>query len=151
MFLSFILFFASLLPIHAADEFSSSQKINYYFDQNGNATVRHEYELTNQLSQIYPEKYLIKLPFDDLENIVGQDNIGNAIGDIQTKNGHTSITFKFNRPSIGKDQVTKFKLSYRQKTLAKRKGNTWEIQLPQQNDYNSKEKIAISIGLPSSF
>lgn len=146
----FLLFF--LCPkVHAADEFSVSQKIQYQIDTFGNASVIQDVELKNNFSQIYPKEYQITLSSGSITNVTGNDNSGDIIKQVTQQNDTTIINLTFNQPSLGKDQITKFRLNYKIPSLADRKGNTWEIALPENQIHENQNQTEITINLPSSF
>jgi len=146
----FLLFF--LCPkVHAADEFSVSQKIQYQIDTSGNASVIQDIELKNNFSQIYPKEYQITLSSGNITNVTGNDNSGNIIKQVTQQNDTTIINLTFNQPSLGKDQITKFRLNYNLPSLAIHKGSTWEIALPDNQIPENQSQTEITINLPSSF
>jgi len=144
-----LLFFPK--SVLAADEFNVSQKIQYQIDISGNAIVSQQIELTNNLSQIYPKEYQITLSSDKIQNITGSDDQGNIIQKVEQKDGITIIYLLFNQVNLGKNQITKFKLTYNIPSLAISKGSTWEIALPENQTFDSQTQIDTTITVPNSF
>ncbi len=132
-------------------DFSLRQDINYYFDNNGHASVQHHYQIINNFSQIYPQEYTLEFPGTDIDNISAHDNVGNILTKVQKQSDHLDILLRFNRPQIGKNQATIFTLSYRQLNLAKPKGTTREIELPQFTYPNDNDVINLYLDIPSNY
>lgn len=149
--ISFFLLLFLCPKIHAADEFSVSQKIQYQIDTSGNASAIQDIELKNNFSQIYPKEYQITLSSDKITNITGNDNFGDIIKQVTQQNDTTVINLVFNQPNLGKDQITKFRLNYNIPSLAEHKGSTWEIALPENQTQENQNQTEITINLPSAF
>ncbi|MCW1949215.1 MAG: transglutaminase-like domain-containing protein [Candidatus Shapirobacteria bacterium] len=149
--ISFFLLFFLCPKVHAADEFSVSQKIQYQIDISGNASVIQDIELKNNFSQIYPKEYQITLSSNKITNITGNDNFGDIIKQINQQGESTIINLVFNQPNLGKDQITKFRLNYNIPSLAEHKGSTWEIALPENQTQENQNQTETTINLPSSF
>lgn len=146
-----ILFLSLSTPVFANQEFTLNQKINYQIDNQGNAFVTQESELVNNYSEIYPQNYQITISSNNINNITSNDNFGNILQKTETIGDQTQIYLKFNQASIGKNQITKFNISYTIPKFATQKGNIWEISLPDFQQIKDKDNIDLNIYLPSSF
>lgn len=153
MFLTLLLIFFSFFtkPAYAADEFAITQNINYHIDTSGNALVNQEVTLTNNYSEIYPKEYQIKLLGSNINNIQGNDNIGNIVQKSEQQDQETTIFLKFNQANVGKNKPTKFNLTYQLPLIATHKGKVWEVPLPEYKYINETDQINISLFIPSSF
>ena len=150
MWLLFLFLFIFSHPIHAEGEFNVTQTIVFDIDQSGTAYVSQNINLTNNFSQIYPKEYQISLIGSNLTQIKGNDSGGDIVTQNQTTGDTTIIKLIPNNPGIGKNQSTALKLNYTISDFAKKKGNTWEIQVPQyQNDANTS--LEISLKIPPTF
>lgn len=147
--ISFFLFSSN--TVKAANEFQTHQKINYQIDNQGNATINQEIQLTNNFSEIYPTTYQLILSTPELKNITGTDSQGNIIQNVDRQNETNTIYLKFNKSSLGKDQITKFNLNYTIPNLATKKGSIWEIPIPENQNINSTSTNEITITIPSVF
>ncbi|MCX6726810.1 MAG: hypothetical protein NTY75_03265, partial [Candidatus Shapirobacteria bacterium] len=147
LLLFFFLFAKNTL---AASDFSVNQSISYYLQDNGDASVTQDFQITNLLSQIYLKEYVIKLELAGLSQIIAHDATGNIIKSVNQTNGVTIINLKFNNPSVGRGQGNKFTLSYLVNQFAINKGKTFEIQLP---DYqiSDNENLTINLNIPLRF
>jgi hypothetical protein len=138
--------------VFAANEFNVSQKIKYQISTDGSAYINQEIDLSNNLSQVYPKEYQVDLSFSDITNVRAYDNVGNILQSANNDGDKTSILLKFNRPAVGKDQVTKFYLNYNVGNFAVNKGRTWEITLPQyQIDESTDKLLDVTLLVPASF
>lgn len=139
------------IPSQALNDFSIQENINYLIDNNGQADVSHQINITNNFSQIYPKEYQIKIQGLPLSNLSASDDYGNILQSFNTDtDSNTIIKLKFNQAKLGKGQVTSFKLKYQIASLAKNKGKTWEISLPQSTGDNLTQS-QVSINTPASF
>lgn len=145
----YFIFFPS--PVKAVNEFNINQNINYQVDINGNANIKQEIKLSNNLSEIYPKEYQFKIFESDIQNITATDDLGNILQKIEKQGNDTIIYLKFNQAHVGKSQITDFSLNYQISNLAKHKGNVWEISLPEYKNINDGDDINISMSIPASF
>ncbi len=150
VFLSSIFFFLFSADCQATPEFTVSEKIEYFFSLSGQATVTHQITLTNNFSQIYPTEYQIQIQGLPLSDLSASDEQGSILSDFSNQNGTSIIKLKFNEAKVGKNQSTNFKLIYRISDLAKNKGKTWEIILPQTVE-NIPTSSEVSLKTPSEF
>lgn len=148
--LSLIVFFVSTNSSLAVSDFTINEKVEYFLDTSGQASVTHQIDIVNNYSQIYPKEYQIKIQGLPLSDLSATDFQGNILTEHKNTGEDTTIKLKFNHPSVGKGQSTSFKLLYRIPDLAKNKGKTWEILLPQLTD-NSISNSQISLKTPASF
>lgn len=149
-FLILFLFFFLPKTVLAVNDFDIQENITYDIDNNGQGNVTHQINITNNFSQIYPENYELKIQGLPLSNLSASDNYGNILESINTNNDISDIKLKFNRANLGKGQNTIFKLNYEISALAKNKGKTWEISLPQSSGDNLIQSQII-IKTPSTF
>lgn len=131
----------------SSDEFTLKQVINYQISDDKQVTVEHLYNISNNFSQIYPQKYQIELSNGQITNVTATDEYGNILESINSN----TLTLKFNRPAIGQGQSTNFRIKYKQNDLVKDKGNTKEIEIPRFVHQNTSDSVEVNIYLPTSF
>ncbi|RLC35453.1 hypothetical protein DRH14_00985 [Candidatus Shapirobacteria bacterium] len=144
-----ILFLLHPLGIFASNpEFSTQQTITYTINHYGHAQVEHQVTITNNFSNIYPQKYIIEISGQKINNISATDQQGNILQNIEEKQGTTSIHLNFNNGQAGKGKQTNFQLNYHIPKLAKQNGQLWEINLPQskQKDNTVILKVPLEFG-----
>lgn len=155
MLLFFVLLVSSfkflVSPINAADEFNLSQNTTYSISTTGEAKVTVETRMTNNYSEIYAKEYQVNLTGNNLKNINGHDDYGSIISSTDISGDQTSIHLKFNQPQLGKNKVTKFTLSYTIPDFATKKGNTWELTLPEIKSISDYQDYDLTLLFPSSF
>ncbi|MFA5025223.1 MAG: transglutaminase family protein [Candidatus Shapirobacteria bacterium] len=134
----------------AISDFTINENIEYLINNSGQATVTHLINITNNYSQIYPNEYQIQIQGLPLSDLSATDSEGNILSSFITQNETSVIKLKFNHPKVGKNQTTSIKLIYRISELAKHKGKTWEITLPQLTD-KALNNTQITIKTPSDF
>jgi len=147
--LTFYLVFAKLS--YSIDEFSVAQQITYTVNRSGNAKVVQEVNLTNNISQIYAKDYQINLTNSEIQNLRSYDKYGDIVNTVNTTGENTSVSLKFSQPTIGKGQTNQFYITYSISSFAKKKGNTYEIQFPVFGNTFDKQKINLSLIVPTSF
>jgi hypothetical protein len=145
-----LIFFLFKTPTFAVSDFSIDENIEYLLGSSGQATVTHQINITNNFSQIYPKEYQIQIQGLPLSDLSATDSLGNILTSFTSQNDSSQIKLKFNEPKVGKNQITTFKLIYRIPELAKHKGKTWEISLPQLTD-SSLNNTHIVLKTPSDF
>lgn len=151
MFLCLLtLFFIFNKPIFAISDFTINENIEYLVNTIGEATVTHQINISNNLSQVYPKEYQIQIQGLPLNNLSATDELGNILTSFSSQNDISLIKLKFNQPKVGKDQTTSFKLIYHISELAKHKGRTWEISLPQLADL-ALNNTQVSLKTPADF
>ena len=148
----FISTFFLLFPKNtlATSDFTINENIEYFINSSGQATVTHLVDITNNYSQIYPQEYQIQIQGLPISDLSATDNQGNILTSFSSQNDTSIIKLKFNQAKVGKNQTTSFKLIYRISQLAKHKGKTWEISLPQLTD-SALNNTQVTIKTPSEF
>lgn len=134
----------------ATSDFSVNQSVSYYLQDNGNASVTQDFQITNLISQIYLKEYVIKLDQTSLSQITAHDSTGSIIKSIDQTDKSAVINLKFNDVQVGRGQGNKFTLNYLVSQFAINKGKTYEIQLP---DYqiSDNENLTINLNVPNNF
>jgi len=150
IFLIFLLLLP-VSPVFAANEFSVSQDITYTINTSGTAFIRQEISLTNNYSQIYAEKYQVRLSGSNITNIRASDKNGDIPKEINNSADNTIITLKFSSPAVGKDQKNNFYLEYNIPSFAIKKGNTWEIQFPVFSSAADNQQLNLNLIVPKEF
>jgi len=150
MFLLILFLFLFAKNTLAVSDFSTDQSVSYYLQENGNASVTQDFQITNHTSQIYLKEYVIKLDQTGLSQITAHDSSGSIIKSIDNTDKSTIINLKFNHPQVGRGQINKFTLNYLVNQFAINKGKTFEIQLP---DYqiSTDENLTINLNVPITF
>lgn len=150
VFLIILLFFQSFTPSYGINEFTTNQEITYHFDSQGKAQVEHKINIINNFSQFYPTEYNLSLSGSEATNVSTFDSNGNIPLDIFKNNDEIKLSLKLTNSKTGKNQITPLTIRYSSDSLAKKKGKTWEISLPQFQD-NLSSNINLNLKVPQSF
>ena len=156
LYLSMIIFLILLVSFFlprsslAVEDFTATQTIIYNISQDGQASVKKTITLTNNYSEIYPQKYQITLFDTNIQNITATDAAGNIIDSLDRQTESTIINLKLNQPAVGKGQTNQFNLTYNLSSLAQRKGKIWEIPLPYQKNSDFAQNT-ITVSVPQNF
>lgn len=148
-----LLFFLFKAPIttQALEEFNINQTINYQVDSRGHATVKQTLNIKNNLSQIYPKQYHLKLSQPDIDQIKAYDQEGEIKTEIKEEGDTTLIDLILNKPQVGQGQENEFTLEYRVEQFAKTKGQIWEITTPKFNNLQKLNSLDLKISIPLTF
>lgn len=143
-FLALLIFLLSPTKIEATEEFRINQKIDYLVDDSGKASVRQEINLTNNISQIYAKEYEFTISGSQIDNIIGGQIV-------ESRQDFSKVLIKFNNPIVGKDKTNQFFITYTINNFAKKKGSTWEINIPFHKHNFINDLTQINIETPLSF
>jgi len=148
-----LLFFLFKTPVavKALEEFNIDQTINYQIDSRGHATVKQTLNIKNNLSQIYPKQYHLKLSQPDIDQIKAYDQEGEIVLEIKEEGDTTLIDLTLNNPQVGQGKENQFTLEYRVEQFAKTKGQIWEITTPKFNDLQKLNSLDLKISIPLAF
>ena len=149
-----IFIFLYLLYIHAAlasSNFSTDYDVTYTIRENGTTSVNFDVVLTNKTSQYYASSYNIVVGLDDLENLRASDPNGTIVPVIIKNNDETSIDLTFNKRVVGIDNKLNFNLSFDTKSVAKKLGKIWEMNIPGLTNQDSFQSFNVYVKTPSSF
>jgi len=142
IFLIILLFFQSFIPSYGINEFTTNQEISYQFNQQGISQVEHKINIKNNFSQFYPTEYNLSLSGSQATNIQVFDSNDAIPVNITKNNDEIKLSLKLTNSKTGKDQITPLTIRYQSNSLAKKKGKTREINLPQfQYNLNNNPKI----------
>lgn len=132
-----------------AADFSVSFENEYVFTEDGKATVKKKFILTNQTTANYPSEYFLELP-SDAENVVAFDEEGETNTTVIEESGQKRAKIIFNQEPLGFGENITIAFSYDTKTLATNENNRWRIAIPG----HVSEDIAdytVSVTLPDSW
>jgi hypothetical protein len=147
-----IFLFSFLFPKNclALNDFTATQSVNYQIGQDGGALVKKTVSLTNNYSEIYPQKYQITLYDTNITDISATDNDGSIVDSVDYQDELTIINLKLNQPKAGKGQINQFDIRYKLPQLAQKKGKIWEIPLPYQKNSDFVQN-QITLTAPENF
>jgi len=148
--LSILFLLANFCPSYGINEFTTTQNIDYQFNDSGSALVSHKINITNNFSQFYPKEYSLTLTGTNATDIQTYDDMGNIPAQIVQNNNTVKLSLTLSNSKTGKDQITSLNIRYKSNSLAQKKGKTWEISLPQFQDSLGANTNMI-LAIPTSF
>ncbi|MFA6602885.1 MAG: transglutaminase domain-containing protein [Candidatus Shapirobacteria bacterium] len=127
--LFFIIFLCFSRPA-IASEFTIKKELEFIVTNDLKLSVNEKVSLTNNFSQIYPTQYSYTITSAKPLNITAHDSEGNILEKSTPQANSTVILLKFNRPNIGKNQVTEFNISYQLNHQITKRGQNYDLFLP---------------------
>jgi len=132
-------------------EFETKQEIVYEIGPRGDAKVSQEISLINNFSNIYPQEYHLQINDIKIKNITATDFVGSIVKEIIESLDKTTIKLRFNQEKIGKGKVTDFKITYYLPQFAVRRGQIWEMVIPNLDNIEEIDSLILKIKAPTSF
>lgn len=137
--------------VAAAGEFTAAYDVQYAIAPSGVAIVTQNITLTNQLSNLYPQKYSILIDSLGISNIIAYDNLGIIRPEIRQEDGKTEIALIFNEKIAGLGKQLRFSLRYESTDIAVKNGAIWEVNIPGVADELDLSSYFVTLSVPSSF
>lgn len=151
--LALIVFLCLFFPktSFAETNFNVSLDSTYKIDEYGTAKVTLKGIIKNTTEKFYPQKYTLRVGFNDIENLTVSD-IGGVIKPIVKKiEEGTELTLPLLYKPIGIGAQDSFVLSFTTKKVAKKNGNIWEIQIPGISNQSDFSNFNVHIVVPDNF
>lgn len=153
--LSFLFFALAFLlvvsPVQAVDEFQTSISSQFEVFLDGRTHVVQNVTLTNNLANIYAQKYTFSIGSTRIENIRAQDQHGAIEPLVEKQANKTEVTLNFNQPAVGKGESQEFSLVFDSWDFAVKKGQVWEVTLPKLSGAKDLNQYQAQLTVPSSF
>lgn len=150
-FLLFIYFFIPFARVFAGGEFAADYNVQYAISPSGVAIVTQNVTLTNQQSNLYPQKYTITIDSTNIRNVIAYDNGGSIKPEFTQDNGKTEIALTFNEKVAGLGKQLPFSLRYESADIAIKNGSIWEISIPGVAQDPDLASYSVSVNVPPSF
>ncbi len=149
----FIVFFLILLVPQStyASTFSTDYDVTYTIKDSGLTRVNFDVNLTNNTTQYYASSYSIKVGFKDIENVKASDPDGPITPYITKENDEQNIELTFNKRVVGINNKLNFNLSFDTKSIAKKLGRIWEVNIPGLAEQGNFQSFNIHVKTPVSF
>lgn len=126
-------------------DFSLSGKFIYDFQETGEVKVREEITIKNATT----EKYIPVLTFNT-SGFHPQDvsAFESGLASKVTKKSENEYEITLKRPALGQDTQKTVAITFTDSTLAKKRGETWEILLPQIENRQMFEQVTTVVRMP---
>ncbi len=135
----------------ASDKFSTSYSVTYNVTEKGSTHVTSNVGLTNNTSDYYVSKYIIKTGFKDISAVSVRDEGGNISAKVDKNDSGTQISFNFNVNSVGIGKTKRFTVSYDTPEIAKSSGDIWEVNIPGFSGQEEYQSFSAVVKVPDSF
>lgn len=142
---------APLHQVRAAGQFSADYDVQYAVAPSGVTIVTQNVTLTNQLSNLYAQKYSIIIDSTKVKNIIAYDNGGIITPEISQNEGKTQIILVFNERVVGLGKQLHFSLRYEDSQIASKNGSIWEVNIPGVARDADMASYFVSLRVPSTF
>lgn len=147
----FAYLFIPLSAVQAAGEFQADYDVTYAVSPGGTTIVTQNVTLTNEETNLYPQKYSILIDSQKIQNVIAYDNGGIVASQIQQQDGKTDITLPFNEHVVGMGKQLKFSLRYEDADIAKKNGSIWEINIPGVANDPDLATYFVTLSVPPTF
>ena len=145
----FLIFFA--FPAQAITEFTATNELTYEVNPRGNGSVSQEIGLTNNFSNIFPKEYQLQVTGNKIENITAFDSKGSILKKVEEFEEKTIVKLSFNDSVVGKDKQTFFTINYELPNLATKRGQIWEMAIPELGSKEEFENLKTIVKVPQAF
>ena len=149
--LLFIYFFIPFAQVFASGEFSADYNVQYAIAPSGVTIVTQNVTLTNQQSNLYPQKYTITIDSTSIRNVIAYDNGGIIKPEFTQGNGKTEIALTFNEKAAGLGKQLPFSLRYESTDIAIKNGSIWEVNVPGVANDPDLASYSVTLNVPPSF
>lgn len=139
-----------------AANFSLTRHITYSLNEDLIVSAQEQNSIQNLTTEKYPTEFTLTLSQINLDNISAFDNQGRELQITQStrwpyKQPLTDITIHFQTPVVGKNQTTKFTLTYDLTEAVISKGQTNHLKLPKILNYKNSNDISITLLIKQSL
>ena len=149
-----ILFISLWMPISvkAAGEFSTSYDIQYSVSEDGTTDVTQNIKLKNLTDKFFPSSFTVTLPGTEIDQIEAKDKQGFLQTEVKIEGQNTKVIINFtNQQVIGLGKEYPWSLTFKDKTITRKLGKVWNINLPKISQQTEVENLALSLFVPTTF
>ena len=133
------------------EDFLTSLDTTYVINQDGTTHATFSVDLTNNTSTYFPSSYSVSLDLEDVTNILASTSFEKLTPVNSKTSGKNTIIIPFAKKAIGKNAVTQFSISFDTKSIAKKLGGVWEINIPEIEKQNQLERFNVHVIVPKQF
>jgi len=138
-------------PVFASGDFQADYAVQYAISPAGTTIVTQNITLTNNQTNLYPQKYSILLDTTKIKNVIAYDSNQIVPTDITQKDGKTQIVLTFNDKIVGIGKKLSFTLRFENGDVAVKNGNIWEVNIPGITPDADINAYNVTLSVPSSF
>lgn len=149
--LSLLILFLSTSIVNADDKFETNYYIKYELSNTGITNVTEKITLTNKTSEYYPTNQKLSYSFFNILNAKVQDEKGQFLPNVQTKEATTTLDIPFRSKNVGVGKTNSFILTYQTTDIASLNGEVWQILIPGIRNARNYDNFNLEIIIPDSF
>lgn len=135
----------------ASGEFQADYTVQYDVAPTGTTIVTQNVTLTNEQTNLYPQKYSIIIDSEKIKNIIAFDESGLVTPEITQQDGKTDIILPFNDKVVGLGRQLHFSLRYEDQEIAQKNGKIWEINIPGVANDPDLQTYVVTLHVPPTF
>jgi len=138
--------------ISYASDFSIDQTIIYNCGFSETCLVSNSISITNNTSEVFASEYTLNTGLKDVSKVTALNQKSNALStQVDVLNNQSVIKIFFDRPILGKGNVTNLTINYETKETIKYTGEIWEISIPKITKTQEVNNIKITVSVPNNF
>lgn len=153
--LSLVMLHNSCFIIHHAfadsQNYSTSYDTTYTIAPDGTTHASMKIGLKNTTSKYYASSYKLLIGFDDVSTIRGFDNEGAITPILKRADDGYQVELQFNDKVVGVGNTLYFTLSFDTKSIAKKQGDVWVVNIPSTANQEAFSDFKITVKPPAVF
>lgn len=150
---AFFLFLNSVLtsPLFADSSFDISSEMTYSISEDGVTIVDEKIQIKNKTDFTYTPSYTASTGYPDIENIKVFNKTKSLPFEIRRSGDLSIIDISFPDRIAGIGKTNEFTISFTTKSIARKKGNIWEVTIPGSSEQASYTMYNTYVKVPPSF
>ncbi len=136
---------------HASPNFTTDYQVIYDIKETGVTKTDISISLTNKTVKNFVTDYQMQLGFNDISNFKSTDVQGEIKPKLEKAMNGYNVNLPLNRKAVGMGSKNTFKISFDTKSIARKSGDVWEINIPGISNPSDYNNITVEIKYPQSF
>ena len=150
IFLAILTIF-SIALVNAQADIASDVEVSYTVQEDGLTNVSYEITLRNIFTDRYAKSYTLQLQGTNPEEIYALEGEQALEFTTQTSGQTKQVTITFPDAVVGKDKTRTFNVTYKDKSLASKNGDVWDVSIPRLGSPEAFRTYDVSLIIPDSF
>lgn len=149
--LAFFIFAFQPSSAYAKENFRTSYNVTYAVADDANTKATFQVTLTNKTSQYFASSYKLQVGFDTIDRVTAKDSDGQIAPKVTKNDAGNEIDLKFNTKAVGINKKLDFTLEFYTPDIAKKQGNTVEINIPGIANPDEFDNVTVTVIPPPGF
>lgn len=133
------------------EQFSTEYKIHFDFQENGEAVVTQNINVTNLVSDVIASSYTLTFKQMEVYGISATVNNKSIEPEKTSENNETKIKLNITNYVIGEGRQNKIELIYKTTDLSSKVGEIWNINIPKTEFTKSTAFYNVQLSIPNQF